>query len=181
MKICIIFLFLALVSDGAYSQSDSIRRYAKIQPLFQVIDSVARNLKQTGKSIDLVFYSSGHSLHSGIILWRNGVKHCGIYFRKEDRKELKKSSIAQRKIKSILSSRLFSDSCDLCQLANVKEKDRADHEYIMYLKRNIGSRCNEIYFLNSAYLSYDSESCIYDVREIVARKVSWPGKVSKKR
>ena len=174
-------LFFAIMSNSIYSQSDSIREYAMMQPLFRVLDSVTRNIEQQGKSIEMVFYSSGHSLHNGIVLWKSGEKFCGTYFDKEKGRELKKSNISPRKIKSILSSRFFSDNCDLCKLANVSEKDKTDHEYVIYLKRNGGSKCNEMYFTNSAFLIYDNKSCIYDIRELLTREISWPGKVTEQR
>lgn len=178
MKIYIILILIVSVSYKSYSQSDSIRHYINMQPLFRMIDSVARNLEQQGKSVYLVFYSSGHNRHSGIILWKNEEKHHGTYFQKADGSDFKKNNLAQRKIKSILNSRLLSDSCDLCGLTNVDEKDKIDHEYIMYLNLNVNSKCKEMYFTNSAYLAYGKENCIYDVREIVAGKISWPGKVT---
>lgn len=181
MRISIVLVFFVVLNKSTYCQSDSIRQYANIQPLFQFIDSVSRNLEQRGKSVDLLFYSSMNSLQSGIVIWKSGKKYCGTYFEKEEDNAIKKNNISSRKIESILSSRLFSDSCDLCELVTGEKKANIDHEYIMYLKRNTRSTCNEMYFTNSSYLYYDSESCTYDVRELVARKATWPGKVIKKR
>ncbi len=170
MKIYIILFFFTLVNNIAYSQSDSIRRYANIQPLFKLIDSVARSIEQKGQSIDLVFCSFGRSLHRGIILWRSGKKYCGTYFQKVEEGDLKKGNIPQRKIKRILSSRLFSDSCDFCELLSSEKKADIDHEYNMYLKCYTSSKCNEIYFTSSAYLFYGVENCIYDVRQLLLYK-----------
>lgn len=161
-------LFLLLISAFVtHAQSDSISRYVNMYPLFQSLDSLAQQFERNGYTVDLVFYESSQRLQQGLILWKMKEKYYGKHFTQRDSK-VTNTKIATRKIKKVLSSRLFSDSCDLCELYRGEKKADIDHHYNLYLKRNTGSKCNEMYFISSAYLFYAADNCIWDIREVIA-------------
>jgi hypothetical protein len=155
------------------SQNDSLREVYQNYPLVHVIDSISRDLRNSDKSIELALGMFGRlgtfrrTEYRGVIIWKDKAKYCGMSIR-EERSGLKATRVAARKLKHIQLNRLLSDSCDLCELLNGQKRAHIDHPVLMYLKRDSRFPCDEIYFYDVSYLYYNSNSCVYDLRQIMA-------------
>lgn len=169
----VITLLVVLSCQVVKSQNDSLKILYQHHPLVRAVDSISRQLKGTGRSVELALGTFGRpgtfrrAEYSGVIIWKDGATFRGMSIH-EDKNGPKGTEIVPRRIKHIALSRLLSDSCDLCELLNGQKRARIDHPLPMYLKRGDRFACNEVYFYDVSYLDYDSNSCAYGLRQIIS-------------
>jgi hypothetical protein len=173
MKAIVSFICFVIWCQTVKSQNDSLKLLYRDYPLVHVIDSISHELKNAGKPVELALGLFGRigaprrGDYSGVIIWKDGTRFCGMSIH-ENKTGRNTTKIATRKLKDIQSNRLLSEGCDLCELLNGQKKARIDHPSLMYLKRDDRFACNEIYFYDISYLYYDSNNCVYDLRQIVS-------------
>ena len=164
MKFVVYFVFLAMSCSSIYAQSDTLRQLYGHHPLIQTIDSISFELQRSGKTVELVLGRIDNREYSGVIIWKEEKRSCGLSFRKKDN-ALVKRKVRASDVRNIRSSRLFSDSCNLCGLLDGRKKANIlDLESVLVLRLSKRQSCKEIFFLHTSFMYYGSGSCVYDLR-----------------
>jgi hypothetical protein len=159
---CIVFM---LSFKSGFCQVDSIKPLVQKEPLFRLVDSMSNDIVKTNKDFILSICWFGISKQSAAVIWKDKENYCGLYLKEKEDGIFKKSNIAKRKIKSIMSNRLLSDNCNLCELLNGEKKVDVDHDYMLYIRRKGNVKCNEMYFTSASTIYYSgSNSCINDLQ-----------------